>query len=95
MIKTRNIINTESQEIFIGDNTSAYLLHLQEQGEDVSFFYRSVVCFYEAFVTKQLKTFDFKSKILPVYSCHFGSLQESEHAFHNFPPYPDVLTYMF
>ena len=43
MIKTRNIINTESQEIFIGDNTSAYLLHLQEHGEDVSFFYRSAV----------------------------------------------------
>lgn len=52
------------EDIFIGDNTSALLLHLQDEGVDVQSFYSSVVHFYEAFVAKLLKAFDFKSEIL-------------------------------
>lgn len=52
------------EDIYIGDDTSALLLHLEDEGEDVESFYCSVVRFYEAFVTKQLKVFDFKSEIL-------------------------------
>ena len=53
------------EDIFVGDNTAALLLHLQDEGEDVQGFYNSVLRFYEAFVAKQLKAFDFKSEILP------------------------------
>ena len=53
------------EDIFVGDNTYALLLLLQDEGEDVQGFYNSVLRFYEAFVAKQLKSFDFKSTILP------------------------------
>ena len=52
------------EDIYIGDDTTALLLHLEDEGENVESFYCSVVRFYEAFVTKQLKVFDFKSEIL-------------------------------
>ena len=51
------------RDIFVGDDTSALLLHLLDEGEDVQAFYSSVLQFYEAFVKKQLKAFDFKSEI--------------------------------
>ena len=53
------------EDIFVGDNTFALLIHLQDEEEDVHGFYNSVLQFYEAFVVKQLKAFNFKSKILP------------------------------
>ena len=56
------------EDIFVNtpwDNTSALLLHLQDEEEDVRGFYNSVLQFHEAFVAKQLKAFNFKSKILP------------------------------
>ena len=52
------------KDIYIGDDTTALLLHLEGEGEDVESFYCSVAHFYEAFVAKQLKAFDFKSEIL-------------------------------
>ena len=52
------------EDIYIGEHTSALLLHLEDEGEDAESFYFSVVHFYEAFVTKQSKVFDFKSEIL-------------------------------
>ena len=52
------------EDIYIGDDTTALIPHLEDKGEDVESFYCSVVHFYEAFVTKQLKVFDFKSEIV-------------------------------
>ena len=52
------------KDIFVGDNTFALLLHLQD-GEYVHDFYNYVLQFYDTFVAKQLKAFDFVSKILP------------------------------
>jgi hypothetical protein len=53
------------KELFIGDDTSALLLHLQEnEGESVNVFYTGVKRFYQAFVTKLLDKFDFKSDML-------------------------------
>ena len=50
-------------EIFIGDDTLALLLSIQEEGESVQCFYRGVVKFYEAFIKKLLKVHDFKSPL--------------------------------
>ena len=52
------------KDIYIGDDTTTLLLHLEGKGEDVESFYCSLVRFYEAFVTKQLRVFDFKLEIL-------------------------------
>ena len=62
-LRTWTTTASSHEDIYIGHDTSA-LLHLEDEGEDVESFYFSVVCFYEAFVTKQLKVFDFKSEIL-------------------------------
>ena len=51
------------EDMFVGDNT--YALLRQDKGEDVQGVYNSVLNFYEAFVAKQLNSFDFKSTILP------------------------------
>ena len=48
-------------EIFIGDDTLALLLSIQEEGESVQSFYRGVIKFYEAFIKKLLKVHDLKS----------------------------------
>ena len=45
------------EDIFVGDNTFALLLHLQD-GEYVHGFHNFVLQFYEAFVAKQLKAFN-------------------------------------
>ena len=50
-------------EIFIGHDTLALLLSIQEEGESVQSFYRGVVIFYEAFIKKLLKVHDFKSPL--------------------------------
>ena len=60
--------NSDSQlsndEIFIGDDATAYLLHMtEESGFDSSNFYMHVRSFYEAFANKLKLKFDFKSKI--------------------------------
>ena len=40
-------------------------MHLDDnEGESVQKFFKEVVKFYEIFVTKQLKVFDFKSQVL-------------------------------
>jgi len=58
-----------NQDLFIGDNTTALILHLEEnEGESVAQFYRGVITFYEAFIKKQLNKFNFKSKVLQVLS---------------------------
>lgn len=52
-------------DILIGDDTTALLLHLQQnEGELVGQFYRKVIQFYLAFVKKQLKSFDFQSPVI-------------------------------
>ena len=50
-------------EIFIGDDTLALLLSVQEEGESVQSFYGGVTKFYEAFIKKLLKVHDFKSSL--------------------------------
>lgn len=45
------------EDIFVGDYTSALLIYLQDEGEDVHGFYNSVLQFCEAFEAKQLKAF--------------------------------------
>ena len=53
------------EEIYIGDNTAALLLHLKEnEGEVVGQLYQKVIQFYQVFVKKQLKLFDFRSSVL-------------------------------
>lgn len=53
-----NLLSEE--EIYIGDDTAALLFHLEEkEGDDVRQFYRKVIQFYQAFLKKQLKSFDF------------------------------------
>ena len=48
-----NLLSEE--EIYIGDDTTAILLHLKEnEGEVVGHFYRKVIQFYQALVKKQL-----------------------------------------
>ena len=53
--------------LFIGDSTSALLLHLDDEGVTTQTFY-GVIEFYTAAVKKLLKLFDFKSKSLQVLS---------------------------
>ena len=51
--------------VFIEDETTALLLHISDnEGEAVGSFYKSVIKFYQGFVKKQLKIFDFKSQVL-------------------------------
>ena len=58
-----NVLSEE--DIYIGDNTPALLLHLKEnEGEVVGQFYQKVIQFYQAFVKKQLKSFEFQSSVL-------------------------------
>ena len=52
-------------QVFIGDDTTALVLHLKDnEGESVQNLFRGVVKFYEFFVKKQLKLFDFMSQLL-------------------------------
>ena len=50
-------------EVFIGDDTLALLLSIQEEGESVQSFYRGVIKFYGSFIKKLLKVRDFKSPL--------------------------------
>lgn len=50
-------------ELFIGDDTLALLLSIQEDGESVQSFYKGVIKFYEAFIKKLHKVHDFKSPL--------------------------------
>ena len=48
-------IHLPEEELFIGDDTAAFILHLRDnEGESVEGFYKGVVKFYEGFVKKQL-----------------------------------------
>ena len=60
--------NTRNQlsdgDVFIGDDTTAFLLNLTENdGLSANNFYKHVRSFYEAFVSKLISKFDFKSQI--------------------------------
>lgn len=49
--------------VYIGDDTAVLVLHLKEnEVESVQKFFEGVLKFYECFVNKQLKVFDFKSQ---------------------------------
>ena len=61
-------IQISQDDIFVGDDTSAFLLSLVDEGKDTRDFYDQVIKFYEAFMKKQLKAFDFKSEIFKVLS---------------------------
>ena len=52
-------------DIYTGDETLALITDLRDnEGESVKLFYERVVLFYEKFVTKLLKVFNFKSQAL-------------------------------
>ena len=60
-----NLLSEEEIYNYIGDDTAGLLLHLKEnEGEVVGQFYRRVIQFYQTFVRKQLKLFDFGSSVL-------------------------------
>ena len=50
-------------DIFIGDDTLALLLSIEEDGESIKSFYKEIIKFYEAFIKKLLKVHDFKSPL--------------------------------
>ena len=52
-------------DLFIGDDSLAMLLTIEEDGESVQFFYKGVTKFYEAFIKKLLKVHDFNSPLFP------------------------------
>ncbi len=60
-----NPINQLSDEdVFIGDDTTAFLLNsIENEGLSANNFYKHVRSFYEAFVNKLISKFDFKSQI--------------------------------
>ena len=59
---TNSSNHLSDDQVFIGDDTVALVVHLKEnEGESVHNFFKGVVKFYECFVKKQLKVFDFKS----------------------------------
>lgn len=54
-----------NDQIFVGNDTLALITHSENNDRvPVSNFFQSLVEFYERFVTKQLKLFDFKSQHL-------------------------------
>ncbi len=59
-----NPINQLSDEdVFIGDDTTAFLLNsIENEGLSANNFYKHVRSFYEAFVNKLISKFDFKSQ---------------------------------
>ena len=69
-VNTTDVSNfLPEQDIFIGDDTTALLLHLCENdGVVVEPFYENVIKFYQGFVKKQLKVFNFKSQVLQTLS---------------------------
>jgi hypothetical protein len=66
---TAQEIQLNDSELFIGDDTTAYLLDLPEnEGMPVTKFYKRVRSFYIAFVQKLTSKFDFKSTALSTFS---------------------------
>ena len=65
---TDTAIHLPHSDLFIGDSTSALLLHLDEEGVTTRTFYEGVVNFYIAAIKKLIKAFDFKSKNLQALS---------------------------
>ena len=56
-------VHLPDSDIYVGDATTALLLHLQEnEGQPVDAFYNRVKQFYQDFIIKLLDKFDFKSK---------------------------------
>ena len=57
-------VHLPDSDIYVGDGTTALLLHLQEnEGQPVDAFYNRVKQFYQSFITKLLDKFDFKSDL--------------------------------
>ena len=55
-------------EIYIGDSTTALLVHLNENEAKVMNVYKGAIPFYLRFVQKQLQTFDSKFNLLHILS---------------------------
>ena len=54
-----------TEDIYIGDNTLALIINVSEnEGESVKGFYEHVIKFYQRFLDKLLKVFDFRSEVL-------------------------------
>ena len=61
-LKRENLLSREDN--FVSDDTSALLIHTTEnEGGAAGKFYEHVIQFYQAFIKKQLKIFDFKSPV--------------------------------
>ena len=53
------------ESVYTGDDTTALLLQLQDEGQETDPFYRAVIAFYTAFVKK---VHNFKSSLWPIFS---------------------------
>ena len=56
------------ESVFVGDDTTALLLHLQDEGQEIQSFYRNVITFYTAFIKKLLKVHNFRSPLWSIFS---------------------------
>ena len=57
-----------TQDMFIGDSTTALVLQHQDEGCNITVFYEGAIRFYIAAVKKVLKVYDFRSNILQTLS---------------------------
>ena len=65
-VNTSNHITHDS--IFVGDDTIALLLHLQDEGQEIDSFYKNVIAFYVSFIKKLLKVHNFNSPLWHTFS---------------------------
>ena len=56
------------ESVFVGDDTTALLLHLQDEGQEIQSFYMNVITFYTAFIKKLLKVHNFRSPLWSIFS---------------------------
>ena len=56
------------ESVFVGDDTTALLLHLQDEGQEIQSFYRNAITFYTAFIKKLLKVHNFRSPLWSIFS---------------------------
>ena len=56
------------ESVYIKDDTTALLLHLQDEGQETKSFYRAIIAFYTAFVKKLLKVHNFGSPLWHIFS---------------------------
>jgi hypothetical protein len=65
------------ESVYVGDDTTALLLHLKDEGQETGSFYRAVIAFYTAFVKKLLKVHNFRSPLWHIFS--FLDPRQSRH----------------